>query len=470
MDDILANIGVCPQFDIFYPDLSCREHLLFYARLKGLAGKAEQLHVNEILTSVGLTQAANRQAKALSGGMRRRLSMGIALIGRPRLLFLDEPTTGLDPLTRRQLWDVFLQIREDRRSGHQARPDSATGKGKSLEDGGLSIVLTTHAMDEADVLCDRIGIMSNGQLKCIGPQEYLKQKFSIHYALTVDVEVLHQEFVSPRAIYGSTVPLPPTSDNTRPVEGTARLTPSKGSIANFIQSAIRSEVANMSRESGFWNQSGHNRLGHDYIPVDSAATVRFIQDQSTGSRLTFQILAAPKPPSPPKASVSELSGVTGLSLPLSDLRADGSFSSALTASSQPPEIQQTTSSGNPLCWSIVRGSDDANTQNASQRKFRLSSLFRELNAAKEMKYVFTVERNVPEMFPLISRPEEIRSFWRRLPFYGQRPIEIVSEVPGITSVGWKCVKDYVIVKDWGLNMTTLEDVFVQVVRENGSMK
>lgn len=115
-----------------------------------------------MLHEVGLTDHAQKEARNLSGGMRRRLSMAIAIIGNPKIVFLDEPTTGLDPLTRRQIWEIMKELRGDR-----------------------SIILTTHSMEEADYLCTRIGIMSRGRLKCVGTQERLKSKFGTGYMLTV---------------------------------------------------------------------------------------------------------------------------------------------------------------------------------------------------------------------------------------------------------------------------------------------
>lgn len=160
MDGVQSQIGVCPQFDIFYPELTTREHLLFYARLKGVQNEKEA--VKKTLEEMGLSSVADRQSRNLSGGMRRRLSMGIAIIGDPKIIILDEPTTGLDPLTRRQIWETLEELKKNR-----------------------SMILTTHSMEEADVLCTRIGIMSRGLMKCIGTQERLKGKFGTGYALTI---------------------------------------------------------------------------------------------------------------------------------------------------------------------------------------------------------------------------------------------------------------------------------------------
>jgi ABC-type multidrug transport system ATPase subunit len=173
MQMIQSRIGVCMQFDVFYAKLTCLDHILFYARLKGYKESQVHQHACEVLTQVGLGNDMHKRACELSGGMRRRLSIGIAITGEVDILFLDEPSTGLDPSTRRHLWNVFQDIRK-RRETIMGRP--------------LSVILTTHAMDEADMLCDRIGIMHNGVLRCLGSAEYLKFKYSVGYTLTIQLE------------------------------------------------------------------------------------------------------------------------------------------------------------------------------------------------------------------------------------------------------------------------------------------
>jgi len=167
MDYIHRNIGVCPQHDILWDDLTCVEHLLFYARLKGVPKNEEMNQVEKILKEVGLSDSATKQANELSGGMRRRLSIAISLVGDSPILFLDEPTTGLDPETRRYLWTTIQNAKV-----------------------GRCIILTTHSMEEADVLSTKIAIMSNGSLKCLGNQLHLKNKFGGGYKLTVSADDL----------------------------------------------------------------------------------------------------------------------------------------------------------------------------------------------------------------------------------------------------------------------------------------
>lgn len=144
---VQLQIGVCPQFDILWNDLSVEEHLLFYARLKGVPPEKEMAMVNKALGEVQLQNERDTLTKKLPLGMKRRLSIAISLVANPKIVFLDEPTTGLDPETRRQLWNILQDCRNDKKR---------------------AIVLTTHSMEEADVLCNRIGIVNNGVLKCIG--------------------------------------------------------------------------------------------------------------------------------------------------------------------------------------------------------------------------------------------------------------------------------------------------------------
>lgn len=162
MSKIYRHLGVCPQFDIQYEDLTAREHLLFYARLKGLKRSFEKSVVDYTLNQVNLLKSGNVRSKNLSGGMRRRLSVAIATINNPDILILDEPTTGLDPGARYQVWEVIERIKH-----------------------GRSVILTTHAMEEADRLCTRIGIMHYGILRVLGTQNRLKSMYGSGYELTI---------------------------------------------------------------------------------------------------------------------------------------------------------------------------------------------------------------------------------------------------------------------------------------------
>jgi ABC-type multidrug transport system ATPase subunit len=173
MDSVQTRMGVCPQHDVTWGPLSCREHVLFYARLKGVPAKLLTASVDRALMDVNLKRFEHRRADALSGGMRRRLSVAMALIGTPAVVYLDEPSTGLDPASKRSLWNVVAKAK-----------------------GNKSIVLTTHSMEEAEVLCDRVGIMALGELQCIGTAAELKLRFGAGYTFLVACSVHESNVVN----------------------------------------------------------------------------------------------------------------------------------------------------------------------------------------------------------------------------------------------------------------------------------
>jgi len=137
----MASIGYMAQNDALYDDLTAMDHLLFFGRLYGLHGAKTTKRAEELLQFVDLEQDAKKPVRYFSGGMKRRLSLAIALINRPRLLILDEPTVGIDPVLRRKFWQEFVDLRNE----------------------GCTIVATTHVMDEA-AHCDRILLLRQGQL------------------------------------------------------------------------------------------------------------------------------------------------------------------------------------------------------------------------------------------------------------------------------------------------------------------
>ncbi|KRX09561.1 P-loop containing nucleoside triphosphate hydrolase [Pseudocohnilembus persalinus] len=162
-DQIHSIIGVCPQFDLLWSNLTIYEHLEFYARLKGISEVQIPYQIDTVLKEVKLFNFKNKLAKSLSGGMRRRLSVAISLIGNPHIIFLDEPSTGLDPDNRRQMWEILSH-----------------NKGKR------AMILTTHSMEEADVLCQRIGIVTQGQLRCVGSQQRLKTVYGQGFHIEIN--------------------------------------------------------------------------------------------------------------------------------------------------------------------------------------------------------------------------------------------------------------------------------------------
>eukprot|EP00842_Homolaphlyctis_polyrhiza_P003931 jgi/Hompol1/4539/HPOL_001790-RA len=160
ISEVYRRIGICPQFDILWEDLTVGEHLLFYARLKGISASQERQAVKVAMDNVSLGKFEGRLSKGLSGGEKRRLSIAIALLGNPAVVFLDEPTTGLDPEVRRLIWNIVNEARMTK-----------------------TVVLTTHSMEEAEALCQRIGIMAKGTLRCIANPIRLKEIYGSGFKL-----------------------------------------------------------------------------------------------------------------------------------------------------------------------------------------------------------------------------------------------------------------------------------------------
>jgi ABC-2 type transport system ATP-binding protein len=156
-NDVRRVIGVIPQAMTSDLELSVEENLLIYAKLYGVPRERRRRLMGELLEAVELTQWADKPVKNLSGGMRRRVEIARGLIHEPRVFFLDEPTTGLDPVSRVAVWDMLRQLKERR---------------------DLTVFLTTHYMDEADKLCDRIAIVDHGKLVALDSPIKLKESIS----------------------------------------------------------------------------------------------------------------------------------------------------------------------------------------------------------------------------------------------------------------------------------------------------
>ncbi|KAF7668709.1 hypothetical protein LDENG_00293370 [Lucifuga dentata] len=165
MRDVHQNMGYCPQFDAIDDLLTGREHLEFYARLRGVPEKEVAMVAEWGIQKLGLIKYSNKSAGTYSGGNKRKLSTAIALIGCPPVIFLDEPTTGMDPKARRFLWDCILSVIKE----------------------GRSVILTSHSMEECEALCTRMAIMVNGRFKCLGSIQHLKSRFGDGYTVIVRV-------------------------------------------------------------------------------------------------------------------------------------------------------------------------------------------------------------------------------------------------------------------------------------------
>jgi ABC-type multidrug transport system ATPase subunit len=157
MDLVRRHVGYCPQFDALWDLLSTEEHVLLYAKIRGYRGAELQTVVKSKLKELDLKQYNNVRAGTLSGGNKRKLSVAMALVGEPELVFLDEPSCGMDPFARRSMWSIIESVADKRK--------------QSL------IVLTTHSMEEAEALCSRIAIQVDGRFRCLGTCQEIKHLY-----------------------------------------------------------------------------------------------------------------------------------------------------------------------------------------------------------------------------------------------------------------------------------------------------
>jgi len=167
MNKIRSKIGYCPQYDALIDYMTGREILTMFGKLRGLPTEQIDGVVTSLIDRLTLTPHADKLSKGYSGGNKRKLSTAIALIGDPPVVFLDEPTTGMDPGARRHLWNVLLDVVSQ----------------------GRTLVLTSHSMEECEALCSRLGIMVNGQFQCLGSPQHLKSRFGGGVSLTVKIKL-----------------------------------------------------------------------------------------------------------------------------------------------------------------------------------------------------------------------------------------------------------------------------------------
>lgn len=187
LKEVQKYIGYCPQFDALLDDLTARESVKMFALLRGIPNKDCDALAESLARDFDFTKHLDKRVKQLSGGNKRKLSTSIALIGDPPVIYLDEPTTGnfqlfryyyckrsllyfigMDPATKRYLWNALCKVR----------------------DSGKLIVLTSHSMEECEALCTRIAIMVNGNFKCLGSTQHLKNKFAGGYTLIIKIKKL----------------------------------------------------------------------------------------------------------------------------------------------------------------------------------------------------------------------------------------------------------------------------------------
>ncbi|KAM5203989.1 ATP-binding cassette sub-family A member 13 isoform 2-T2 [Hipposideros larvatus] len=180
---VRKELGVCPQQDVLFDTLTVREHLLLFASIKAPQwSRAElQQHVHRTLRDVGLTSHQHKQARALSGGLKRKLSIGIAFLGTSRTVVLDEPTSGVDPCSRRSIWDILLQYRA-----------------------GRTLIFTTHHLDEAEALSDCVAVLQHGRLRCWAPPSCLTEAYGQGLSLTLTRQPSALEVDDAKATAGAT--------------------------------------------------------------------------------------------------------------------------------------------------------------------------------------------------------------------------------------------------------------------------
>jgi ABC-2 type transport system ATP-binding protein len=172
--EVKRIIGVVPQEIALYEELSARENLTFWGQMYGLGGNALKTRVTEVLEQIGLADRAKDRIKTYSGGMKRRVNIGVGLLHKPRMLFMDEPTVGIDPQSRRSILDSV----------------------KDLNKAGMTVLYTTHYMEEAEELSHRVGIVDHGKMIATGTQKELTQlvgeneTLRLHTGDNVDVQLL----------------------------------------------------------------------------------------------------------------------------------------------------------------------------------------------------------------------------------------------------------------------------------------
>lgn len=163
MDEIRHSMGVCPQHDVLFENLSVADHILFFSQLKGSTYHKAKEEARNLSYQFHLEERLDHTGSELSGGQKRKLSVAIAVCGGSKFIVLDEPSAGMDPLARREMWDLLASLRN-----------------------GRTMLLTTHYMDEADILGDRVAIMSLGEIQCIGSTQFLKTTYGAGYNLIFD--------------------------------------------------------------------------------------------------------------------------------------------------------------------------------------------------------------------------------------------------------------------------------------------
>lgn len=170
--ELRRMLGVVPQEVALYPDLTGYENLAFFGRVYGLSRKEVKERVVELLKLLGLSDRANEKVENYSGGMKRRINIGAALLHKPKILVMDEPTVGIDPQSRNHILTMVKKLNEE----------------------GMTVLYTSHYMEEVELLCDRIYIMDHGKIIAEGTKQQLKDLIAEKNSLTIDVELVKDAF------------------------------------------------------------------------------------------------------------------------------------------------------------------------------------------------------------------------------------------------------------------------------------
>lgn len=169
-------IGYCPQFDAIFTGLTVLEHLQIYGSLKGIKRNVIGQLIDKAIKDMDLEDYRHIAANNLSGGNKRKMSVAMAMLGNPPLVFLDEPSTGVDPQAKRFMWNIVSKI--------------STLRQRS------AVIITTHSMEEAEALCTKMGIMVGGEFKCFGSSQHIKDKYGTGYELEVKIRTLTEKEVN----------------------------------------------------------------------------------------------------------------------------------------------------------------------------------------------------------------------------------------------------------------------------------
>ncbi|WP_275421280.1 ABC transporter ATP-binding protein [Fervidibacillus halotolerans] len=171
---IRRKLGVVPQEIALYLDLTAEENLQFFGKINGIKGKKLKSRIEEVLEWIGLAERRKDVVKKFSGGMKRRLNIGVALLHEPEIIIMDEPTVGIDPQSRNYILETVRRLNQQK---------------------GMTVLYTSHYMEEVEYLCDRIYIMDQGEVIASGTNEELKDILSSEQTITIQVERLHKSFI-----------------------------------------------------------------------------------------------------------------------------------------------------------------------------------------------------------------------------------------------------------------------------------